>query len=65
MHITHKGTKRNEKEINTKEYSSEYKTVGRYEYSENRNYENNIVSGCVQDWIRLYIYIYIYMRDFC
>jgi len=55
MHITHKRTKRNEKEINTKQYSSEYETVGRYEYSENRYYGNNIVPGCVQDWI---IYIY-------
>jgi len=26
-------------------------------YNENRNYGNNIVSACVQDWI---IYIYVY-----
>jgi hypothetical protein len=42
MHSTQKGTKRNEKEINTTQYSSEYETVGKNEYSESRNYGKNI-----------------------
>jgi len=42
MHITQKGANRNGKEINTKQYSSEYETVGIYGYSENRNYRKNI-----------------------